>query len=226
MVATLTMPAYDYPTQCMSGFLLRYIAPRMEPVHLWGFTDTEKNFMRVLQASDVLIGCGHGDPDLFTGQYQEILLDARNVPDMRGKVAFLISCETAQALGKAMVNAGCEGYIGWNDDLVWILDADKITTPWEDPYAASAMLPIIDGVNALLDGETLLEAQNVMLSSMERAIELEDNPFLKSCLRFNKSNVRIYGDYGAKVAPRAAIRPPIPPPPLPPIKATETTNQS
>ncbi|GAG74413.1 unnamed protein product [marine sediment metagenome] len=110
MVATLAMPAYDYPTQCMSGFLLRYIAPRTEPVHLWGLMDTERNFTRALYSSDVIIGCGHGDPDLFTGQYQEVLLDARNLPNMTGKVAFLISCETAQALGKALIDAGCEAF--------------------------------------------------------------------------------------------------------------------
>lgn len=226
MVVTLAMPAYDYPTQCMSGFLLRHIAPRVEPVHLWGFMDNSGTFSRALHASDVIIGCGHGDPDVFTGQYQDILLDARSLPDMTGKVAFIVSCETAQSLGKALVNAGCEGYIGWNDDLVWVMDGDKITTPWSDTYSIRAMMPIVDGINAMLDGKTLVEAQNIMFASMQKYIELEDNPLAKSCLRFNKANVRLYGDMGARIKPRPSVKVPIPPPPLPPLsESEEETNQ-
>jgi len=106
------------------------------------------------------------------------------------------------------------------DDYVWGCDADLAATPWADDMAATCLMPVVDGLNALLDGKICREAFLIELEGYSRNAEAEEEELIKSCLEFNRDNAILLGDQNAKIRPRPGLLLPfriIPPPPLPPI---------
>jgi hypothetical protein len=77
-------------------------------------------------------------------------------------------------------------------------------------------MPVVDGLNALLDGKTAREAFEAELAQYDCYAEVEDDELVKSCIEFNRDNAVLLGDENAKIRPRPRIAFPIPPPPLPP----------
>ena len=74
MPITLAMADFDLPTRSASGFMLRYIAPRVEPVQLLGMLARRLPFRLSAPRADIIIGVGHGDVDVFTGLIDDIIL--------------------------------------------------------------------------------------------------------------------------------------------------------
>ena len=116
----LALPLNDLPTKSASGFLIRYVVPRSQPPQLVGPLDRRVLFS-TLAVGDVIIGVGHGSPTEFCGHNSQVLLDTISLPNVRGKVVVLISCQTALQLGPALINAGAASYIGFLEDLVWVM---------------------------------------------------------------------------------------------------------
>ena len=209
----LTLPIYDLPTRSASGFIIRYVLPRSIPPQLIGPLDRKVSFS-ALMIGDAIIGVGHGSPTEFCGHNDEVILNIISIPNVKGKVVILISCETAQGLGPSLINAGALSFIGWKDDLVWVMDADLASTPWSDKIAATSLMPVIDGLNALFDGKTAGEALSIELEGYSRNAEVEEDELVKACLEFNHDNAVLLGNAGARVSPRPKITFPIPPPPI------------
>lgn len=212
----LTLPLHDLPTKSASGFLIRYVLPRSIPPQLVGPTD-RKALFSTLTIGDVIIGVGHGSPTQFCGHNDQVMLTTESIPDVQGKVVILISCETAQELGPALVDAGATSYIGFKKDLVWICDADEASTPWRDRLAVTVMRPITDCVNTILDGKTVKEGYNLLLEGLFKNTLVEEDELVRACIEFNKRNAVLLGDSQATVRRRPPISFPIGPPPLPPL---------
>ena len=211
----LALPLHDLPTRSASGFLIRHVVPRARPPQLVGPLD-RKALFSTLAVGDVIIGVGHGDPSRFSGYRDQVLLSVSSIPDVQGKVVVLISCQTARQLGPALINAGAGSYIGFLEDLVWVMDADSASTPWADKFAAPAMMPVVNCVNTILDGKTTGDAFAVMTTEMLANAEVEEDELIASCLRFNAKNASLLGNPMARVRARPKVKFPIPPPPLPP----------
>lgn len=219
MPATLCMADFDLPTRSASGFLLRYILPRLGPAPLYGMIDRRLPFQLSAPRSDVIIGMGHGDVDAFTGQNEVIILqvgqyDSREV---EGKVVKLLSCQTGVELGPDLVANGCVAYLGYTDDYLWVCDADLASTPWSDAMAATCLMPVIDGLNALLDGRTAKEAFDIELEGYTRNALAEDDELIKACIEFNMDNAVLLGNPEARVRARPGLALPfriLPPPPI------------
>lgn len=211
----LALPIHDLSTRSASGVIIRYVLPRSEPPQLIGFLDRKAPFS-MLTVGDIIIGVGHGSPTELCGHNDEVILDIASIPNVRNKVVVLISCETAQRLGPALIKAGAISYIGWQEDLVWVMDADLASTPWSDKMALTVMGPITDCVNIILDGKAIGEAYNTMLEELSRNAEVEEDELIKACIEFNRNNAVLLGDGNASVRPRPKFTLPIPPPPLPP----------
>ena len=209
----LLAPLHDLPTRSASGFLIRHVLPRSIPPQLVGPIDRRQPF-QMLAIGDTMIGVGHGDPTAFCGHNNQVILDTLSIPDVSGKTVILISCETAQVLGPGLVNAGAASYIGFEKDLVWVMDADLASSPWADPLAASAMMPIIDCVNAVLDGRTAGEAFTVLIEGLATNAEVEEDDLIRSCLNFNRKYATVLGNPEARVRARPNIKLPLPPPPI------------
>lgn len=212
----LNLPLHDLPTKSASGFLIRYVLPRSIPPQLVGPSD-RKALFSPLNIGDVIIGVGHGSPTQFCGHRDQVLMNTATIPDVDGKVVILISCETAQQLGPALIAAGAASYIGFGKDLVWVCDSDLASSPWRDKMAVTVMGPITDCVNTLLDGNTTGEAFEVLIADLSTNAEIEEDELIKSCILFNKKNAVLLGNPQAKVRRRPEILLPIGPPPLPPI---------
>lgn len=209
----LALPIYDLPTRNASGFLIRHVLPRAFPPQLIGPAD-RKALFDTMTIGDLIVGVGHGSPSEFCGTNDQVLMDVDSIPDVEGKVVILISCQTAQELGPALIDAGAVSYIGFREDLVWIADADKASTPWSDEMAAPLMIPLSDCVNTVLNGVSVGSAYKNLLASLSKSIEQEEDELMQSCLRFNLKNAVQLGDAGARVKPRPKIKFPIPPPPI------------
>ena len=220
MPTVLAMADFDLPTRSASGFLLRYIAPRVEPVQLLGMLVRRLPFRLSAPQSDIIIGAGHGDVDTFTGQNEAILLEVGKYDpkEVKGKVIKLLSCQCGVELCPDLVANGAACAIGYTDDYVWVMDSDMASTPWADKeFAGKCLMPVVDGLNALLDGKTAREALDIELEGYSRNAQVEEDELIKACLEFNQSNAILRGDGGASIRARPSLALPfklIPPPPL------------
>jgi len=209
----LALPLYDLPTRSASGFLIRYVLPRSVPPQLIGPTDRRQPF-QMLTIGDTIIGVGHGDASEFCGHNDQVIMDTLTIPDVRGKVIILISCETAKELGPVLIQSGAASYIGFRDDLVWVVDADMAPSPWSDKLAATVMMPIASCVNHVLDGKSTGEAFDMLIENLARNALAEEDDLVRSCIKFNERNTALLGDSAARVTARPKITLPIPPPPI------------
>lgn len=219
MPLTVLMADFDLPTRSASGFILRYIAPRVEPVQLFSVLVRRTPFRLSAPQSDIIIGCGHGSEDTFTGQNEAVILEVGKYGprEVQGKVIKLLSCQTGMVLGPDLIKNGAEAFLGYVDDYVWVMDSDLASTPWSDKMAATSLLPVIDGLNALLDGKTAKEALDIELEGYSRNAEIEEDELIKSCLEFNYDNAVLLGNSEARVRRRPPLPLPfriIPPPPI------------
>lgn len=215
----LTLPMFDPSTQCMSGFLTRYVVPRTMPFQLVGPLSTKRLFS-ALPKGDVLIMVGHGAPTLITGQNEVVLLEVKkyNANYIAGKVIKLIACESGRILAPDLVENGALSVQGYTEDLIWVLDYDYITRPWADEMAATVMLPIVCSTQLLLDGKTSQESFDAEVEGFSLNAEKEEDELIKACLEFDRDNAVLLGDGEARVKARPKISFPIPPPPLIPLR--------
>ncbi|MBA7686411.1 hypothetical protein ES703_94858 [subsurface metagenome] len=221
MSVVLSLADFDLPTRSASGFLLRWIVPRasLEPATLYAILARGTPFHLAAPQSDIIIGAGHGGVDVFTGQNEIILLEVGKYEpkEVEGKVIKLLSCQTGVELGPDVVRNGCAAFMGYTDDYIWVMDSDLIKTPWADKMAATSLMPVIDGLNALLDGKSAGEALDIELEGYSRNAEAEEDELLKACIEFNRENAILIGDRGASIRARPSLALPfrlIPPPPL------------
>lgn len=216
MPSVLALPRFDLPTKSASGFMLRWIAPRLEPVHLFAFLDTKVLFALSAPQSDVIIMTGHGSADAITGQNEAVILevDKYNPREVKGKVVKLLSCQTGVELGPDLIRNGAASFMGYTDDYIWVMDSDLASTPWSDKMAAVCLMPVVNSINGLLDGKTSREAFDIELAQYDCYAEVEEDELIKSCIEFNRDNAVLLGDGGAKIRPRPRITLPIPPPPI------------
>lgn len=216
---TLCMADFDLPTRSASGFMLRYIAPRVEPVQLFSLLVHRTPFQLTAPRSDIIIGAGHGSTDTFTGQNEAVILEVGkyNPSEVKGKVIKLISCQTGVELGPDLIRNGAASFMGYRDDYIWVCDSDLASMPWSDKMAAVCLMPVIDGLNALLDGKSAREAFDIELNGYTGNAEAEEDELIKSCIEFNHDNAVLLGNPQARVTARPQVRLPIPPPPLPPL---------
>lgn len=217
----LALADFDAPTRSASGFLIRHILPRTGPPQLVSFLDRKALFTR-LTFGDLIIGMGHGGPDVFTGQNEVVLLEAGKYDPrlVKGKFVKLLSCECGQELGQDLVDNGAIAFQGYTEDFLWVMDLDYISTPWADPMASKALLPVVCSMHLILDGKTNQESFDAELEGLSINAEKEEDELIKSCLEFDRDNAVLLGDGEARVKARPKISFPIPPPPLIPLLRT------
>lgn len=216
MPSVISLPDCDLPTRSASGFLLKYIAPRLGPIHLYSMSASRIPFIAASSFADIIIGVGHGTNDSFSGYDERLIMSVGNYQpnSIKGKVIRLISCQTALVLGPDLVDKGCKSYWGFLDDVVWVADSDFAKNPWDDPIAAKFLMPMVDGLNFLLDGNSISQSLSVERQSYQKMIDDDPDLLSRSLLKFNLVNDIILGDQKAVVSKRPEIPFLISPPPL------------
>lgn len=211
----LSLPIFDLPTRSASGFMYRYILPRMLPEVVMGPVARRPFFSLLVPQSDFILATGHGDSDTTTGQGESVIwtVSQYNPNEIQGKIIKLVQCDTGAELGPDLVKNGAKTYMGFDADLIWIADDSYYSKPWDDPYSAACLGPIIDGIQALLDGQTCGESMAIEKSGFEKnAQDNEDFPLLQSSILFNQAHAVLFGDESATIKPRPRISLPAPPP--------------
>jgi len=226
MSVVLSLADFDLPTRSASGYLLRWIVPRvgLEPATLHAMLARRTPFCLSAPQSDIIIGVGHGDASSFSGQNEAIILEIGKYDprEVESKVIRLLSCQCGIGLGPDLVKNGALSVLAYVDDYIWVCDADLASTPWADEMAATILMPVIDGLNALLDGKTCREALQVELDGYSRNAAVEEEELIKSCLEFNRANAVLLGDPEGRVTARPSLALPfrlVPPPPIFPPRA-------
>ncbi|GAJ08243.1 unnamed protein product, partial [marine sediment metagenome] len=146
MPTVLAMSDFDLPTRSASGYCLRWICPRVEPVQLFSMLVRRTPFRLSAPQSDIIIGVGHGSEDAITGQNEAQILEVGKYDprEVEGKVIKLISCQTGVKLGPDLIRNGAASFAGYEDDYLWEMDADLASTPWADKeFAGKCLMPVI-----------------------------------------------------------------------------------
>ncbi len=215
MTCTLVLSSFDLPSHSASGLLVRYIVPRVEPFQLYGPLARRPFFSLSAPSSDLIIGDGHGENDEYTAQGETVIwkVGQYNPREVQGKVIKLISCDTGAELGPDLVKNGALCFMGFDDDLIWIADSGYYGKPWDDPYAKLCLMPVIDSLQALLDGKTCGEAMAIEQAGFQtNAQNAADFPLLQSSIEFIQQHAVLLGNPSATVRKRPRISLPAPPP--------------
>ncbi len=138
----------------------------------------------------LVVGCGHGGPDTYTGQYIEgsgysVLLTTANAGLMAGRVVYLLSCSTAQNLGPGMISQGAVAYAGYNQDFVWtVIDpsspaTDRLAAPFGK---AGTMFPKV-----LVGGKIVRDARAKAIETFNQEIarwEGSTDPYAREVVKW------------------------------------------
>ena len=212
----LSLPIFDIPTRSASAFCLRYIVPRAGPPALLGPL-ARNPFFSMLPSGDLSILTGHGAPDSATGQGEVPLLTVGlyTPNQVKGRVFKLISCDCGQQLCADLVANGSPCAMGYDQDLIWFIDPNYYLNPYDDEGAKFVMMPIIQGLSALMDGASCAESLAIEKAGYLQSLQQTDNPLIQSCLQFDYDHSVLFGDGSATIQKRNFPGvPPFPPPPM------------
>ncbi len=86
---------------------------------------TRTNFENTLTTQDPLLVniFGHGNYNIITCQYDEILLNGGlNTNILSGRVVYNLSCQAGKDLGDHAVREGCVSFLGYDEDFILYID--------------------------------------------------------------------------------------------------------
>ena len=216
-LSTICLASFDLPSHSSSGYLLRYISPRAGPITLYAHLARNPFFSKFAPGSDFVLGTGHGDSDSYSAQAEDIIWKAGQYDKRQteGKVIYLLSCDTGLELGPDLIDYGqARAFRGFTGDFLWIVQPGNWIAPYTDPHAGQILMPVVNGLNSLMDGATISEAMDIEKNSYMKSMEDTNNELLFSLLKWNYDHSILLGDPNATIKPRPKITLPIPPPPL------------
>jgi len=111
----------------------------------------------------VIYGFGHGNEGRYTAQHREDIFNTSQNEKVNGRIVYLLSCLTANALGPAMMEQGALAYAGFNISWTWVADTDinnnfNYPDPYQDKYAKGFYEAANELMVALCNGYSFIEA--------------------------------------------------------------------
>lgn len=126
-----TLPDFDLPTRVGSNWFEETVkkakANGFEIYCLRGNDDTKENLEKLLsnQPKGFLTGIGHGNKTTYTGQNKEpMIVEGRNEGIVTGPW-YGLSCLIGASLGKAVVDANCPAFCGYEKEFVFTADRSE-----------------------------------------------------------------------------------------------------
>lgn len=158
---------------------------------------TEENFKNMIEQFDpFFVFCnGHGNLYSTKGHKDCCIIEAcKNDILLRGRIAYLLSCDTVRILGKSAVNKGCPFYIGYTSKFKFPITSPEPDDLLDDPWArgfmkASNQIPL-----TILNGGAPEEAYENSQKEFDKWIkywesqEIEGASFVASFLRNAKNS--------------------------------------
>jgi hypothetical protein len=148
---------------------------------------SNRELLKNLPSCQVCFIANHGDSNSIAGCNGDVVSTNTDNVLFSGKLLYSVSCLCARRLKDALISQGLLSFWGYNNALkVWY---------GYPQYARCCMA----GIKSLMDGKTVKEAKEDMLSQYNADIEeLEtqnpDNPFLSAELLDNREALVICGD--------------------------------
>jgi len=206
-------PSWDIPTRYTSywmGRLGSYARRRG-----WDVIEVFDDLVEAIETHrpDLIIAGSHGTPTTILGP-EEVPVMGRCVNDhvLRGRVAYVVACDTSQELGYSSVEKGCVGWVGFMDDVLFVISPPY--DPPRDELAIPEWESITSSGEVLINGGTLREAVDVGVRTHDQWIErLWERPEpdwaqVIMCLQHNRNVLVALGDKEASVAvPPAPVVP-------------------
>ena len=156
--------------------------------------------------AEVVIAGGHGSSNVFTGQNQQVVLQAcQNDQVMNGTISHFLSCLIGQTLLPSIISKGGVFTIGYIVSFEFMVDTNFPVE--EDPYAEPFKDCTIAIVAKMLDGATLKQVWDAGIAKCDEWIQkLWDRPETDwaqviGCLENNRDGMIGLGDQEAYVMP-------------------------
>lgn len=119
----------------------------------------------------ILILNGHGNENVVTGFNNKTLIEKdRNDNLLKERITSALSCQSAKKLGPSAVKKGALAYIGYDEDFIFLIEENKISTPLSDKTAGQFLNPAIDVPLSLLSGSTAKKAYQKSQNSFRKII--------------------------------------------------------
>ncbi|MCK4327504.1 MAG: hypothetical protein KAW41_03435 [Candidatus Diapherotrites archaeon] len=168
----VTRPNHDHTVHFLKSWNNRVITEGrkhgFKVIDLVGDRANKEKVDQVIQKRDprFIVFNGHGSPSQITGQRGEVLVDSKTLgSELKSRVISALACDSGRELGPKSVKKGADGFIGYEDEFVFLSDHNYESRPEQDPlvkpFRDSAIKPVI----SLIKGNTLEEAYN---SSQDR----------------------------------------------------------
>jgi len=123
---------------------------------LYGDRATKENMFRSIEALDpvLVIGLGHGNEEIFTGQNKQVILKTCEYPEniVKNRIIYLVSCLAGASLGPDTVSKGATTFIGYKEEFIWI--QERYTNPLQDRIGKAFFEPVQEIITRLANGET------------------------------------------------------------------------
>lgn len=187
-----------------------------EVYEIYGSQATQQGFFNAIQNynPDLIFAMGHGDPDQFAGQNNEIVLTAcQNDQVASGRQCMMLSCLMGQVLAPSMVSKTARTVSAYISEFVWIINPDYSGNMVEDPFAYPFRRAIVEPAKALLGGggwprwyRRTVELFNQGISEWFNVADPNAGDIV-SALRHDRDSLIVLGEYRAEAALSAPALP-------------------
>jgi len=208
-VSTVLITDFDLATNLVSlavKHVVDYMKARGIKVDvLYGDNAIRSKAIESIEKNDPIFffGMGHGSIVYFTGQGFNYVFWSCDCKELKGRVVFLLSCNTGADLGADIVNKGGLCFIGYKREFVWI--QEKTQNPLNDRYGRGFFESALEIVYRLASGDTTGKAFKASIDRWNYWIDYwtrSDDPVapLVIALMINDRDCQvIYGDENAKI---------------------------
>lgn len=115
---------------------------------------------------------GHGNDETVTGFDNEPILEAsKDLEILFGRIVYARSCRSAKKLGKMSIKNGCEAYLGYDEDFVFMIDDDFVMKPEKDKIAEMFIKPSNQVAVSIVKGNSVGEADKKSKELLKKNIQ-------------------------------------------------------
>lgn len=164
---------------CIAGYLgLAHVTETAtengtEVVELLASDVNQQTVWNTINTTDPIFvnGFGHGNDLVYTGDETEVIFEIGDCKILSGRIVYLLSCLTANALGPAIINAGAIAYGGYKIEWTWMQNNLQVD-PYLDEYAEGFYKASNEFPNALNRGESVAQARFACIAAYNEWIDI------------------------------------------------------
>ena len=183
-ILLITRPKHDVTVRYLFYWSKKIIKLAQEKsINVWNLEGKRANYREIesmlkKRKPSLVFFNGHGDDDRIAGHDDEALLVVgKNEELLISKIVYALSCRSGKKLGYESVKKGALGYIGYDDDFIFIIDPDRISDPLRDKTAElfleasnQVMICLIKGHNIKYSHE---KSKKIFLNNARKLINSE-----------------------------------------------------